>query len=68
MPTYDYKPKHVYQVTRTWYVSSTDTAEAISKSNQILHKEVRARKMGKINRFDTKGVNPDGTTNDLHTT
>ena len=34
-----------YKVTRTWYVDAYDTAEAISKSKQILHTEVEAKKL-----------------------
>ena len=46
--TYDWKPKHLYKVTRTWYLTATSCTEAISKSNQVLHQGVRARKMGEI--------------------
>jgi len=33
-----------YKVTRTWYVTATSKAEALSKSNQILHKEAKVTK------------------------
>ena len=40
-----FPPKHSYRVTRTWYVEAESINDAISKSNQILHKDVRVTKL-----------------------
>jgi len=47
-----------YKVTKTWYLTAEDIAEAISKSNQVLHQDVRAKKLDIIeDLFSTKGAN-----------